>query len=114
MTPIQPAATSQARLVADLEAALQQLIIEHRKLLKMIENQQAAMKVLDLKAMDQATQQQEASRLRIATTEHKRRSSVLALARSLRLAGEPKTPRRIKTKASMTMTPVSVISIEPA
>ena len=53
--------------IADLEALLQQMVVEHGKLLKNIEVQQAAMKVLDLKAMDEATNLQDAVRLMIAS-----------------------------------------------
>ena len=43
MNPVVPPAL---RLITDLEAVLQQLIIEHRKLLKHLEAQQTAMKSL--------------------------------------------------------------------
>jgi hypothetical protein len=85
-----PPAGANIRQLVDLEAILQQLVIEHRKLLKHIDAQQAAMKSLNLRAMDEATNLQEASRLRIATMEHKRRSLTLQIAKLLRLNGEPK------------------------
>jgi hypothetical protein len=78
------------RQIADLESVLQQLVIEHRKLLKHIDSQQAAMKTLNLRAMDESTNQQEAARLRIATMEHKRRTLTIQIARLLRISGEPK------------------------
>jgi hypothetical protein len=79
--------------IADLEALLQQMVVEHGKLLKNIEVQQAAMKVLNLKAMDEATNLQEAGRLRIAGLEQKRRMAVIQISRALRLAGEPRIPQ---------------------
>lgn len=88
-----PATPATMKLVADLEAILQQLILEHKKLFKHLESQQAAMKSLNLKAMDDATQQLEAARLRIATSEHRRRSLVLQIAKAHRLQGEPKIPQ---------------------
>ncbi len=81
------------RQISDLESILQQLIIEHQKLLKHIDAQQAAMKVLNLRGMDEATNQQEASRLRIATFEYKRRSLTLQIAKMMRVPGEPKIPQ---------------------
>ena len=62
-----------------LEMVLQQLIVEHRKLLGHLEAQQAAMKAMDLDAMDAAANLQEASRLRIAGLEVKRRELVQQL-----------------------------------
>ena len=59
-----------SRLIFDLESILQQLIVEHRKLLKHLEVHQNAMKTMALDAMDQAANLQEASRLRIATLEN--------------------------------------------
>ena len=46
-----------SRQLSELEALLQQLIAEHRKLLKYVDAHQAAMRVMDLKAMDAAAQQ---------------------------------------------------------
>lgn len=92
MTPAAPH-PSHVRPVADLEAALQQLVIEHRKLLKHIDAQQLAMRTLNLRAMDEATNQQEAARLRIATLEQKRRTLTLQIAKLLRLPSEPKIPQ---------------------
>src|SRR5437763_131822 len=94
MTPAAaPNTTAHVRQITDLESVLQQLILEHRKLLKHVDAQQAAMKTLNLRAMDEATNQQEASRLRIATLEHKRRTLTLQIAKLMRLSGEPKIPQ---------------------
>ena len=73
-----------SRLVFDLESILQQLIVEHRKLLKHVDAHQAAMKTMALDAMDQAANQQEASRLRIVTMENTRRTIVAQLAQQNR------------------------------
>lgn len=73
------------RQLAELELALQQLITEHRKLLGFVDAQQAAMRVLDLVAMDVAVNGQEACRLRIATIETKRRGIVAVLTRGVKV-----------------------------
>ena len=74
------------RQLSDLETTLQQLIAEHRKLLVSMDAQQAAMRVMDLAAMDVAQNAQEASRLRIATLETKRRTIVSLLTRGVKVA----------------------------
>ena len=81
------------RQPSELEPLLQQLVVEHRKLLKFVDAHQAAMRVMDLKAMDAAAGQQEACRLRIATAENKRRMLATLLARQVNLAGEPTISR---------------------
>jgi hypothetical protein len=73
------------RQLPELESILQQLLNEHVKLLRHLENQQLAMKAFDLKAMDEAARQQEASRLRIASLETRRRGMVLQIARLLKV-----------------------------
>jgi hypothetical protein len=82
-----------SRQLSELEALLQQLIAEHRKLVKHVDAHQAAMRAMDLKAMDAAAGQQEAARLRIATTETKRRMLAIVLARQAGLQGEPTLSR---------------------
>jgi FlgN protein len=82
-----------SRLIFDLESILQQLIVEHRKLLKHVDAHQAAMKTMALDAMDQAANQQEASRLRIVTMESTRRTIVAQLAQQHRISGEITIPR---------------------
>ncbi len=75
------------RQLSELELALQQLINEHRKLLGFVEQQQAAMRAMDLAAMDVAVNAQEACRLRITTLETKRRATVLLLTRGVKTNG---------------------------
>lgn len=82
-----------SRQLSELEALLQQLIAEHRKLVAYVDAHQAAMRVMNLKAMDAAAQQQEASRLRIATAENKRRALAAALARQVGMQGDPTVAR---------------------
>lgn len=82
-----------SRQLSELEALLQQLIAEHRKLLKYVDAHQAAMRVMDLKAMDAAAGQQEACRLRIATVENKRRMLAVVLAKQVGLQGDPTVTR---------------------
>jgi hypothetical protein len=74
-----------SRYAPELEALLQSLVAEHRKLLGYVEAQQAAMRKFDLAAMDAARNQQEACRLRVATIENKRRALVAAMARFLKV-----------------------------
>src|SRR2546428_4110819 len=83
------------RLLPELENVLQALVAEHRRLLAHVETQQAAMKAFDLKALDQARNQQEASRLRAATLETKRRSIVLLIAKALRVEAQGLTITRL-------------------
>ena len=68
--------------VSELEAILNEQIAEHQRLLKHLQSQQTAMKLFDLKAMDAATNGQEASRLRIMMLETKCRNLVLQVARA--------------------------------
>ena len=77
-----------SNILFNLESILQQLIVEHRKLVRHVEAYQNAMKKIDLDAMDQAARQQEASRLRIGALETQRRAVVVQLAKQYRLAGE--------------------------
>jgi hypothetical protein len=81
-----------SRPISDLEAILAQLTDEHRKLLGHAERQQAAMRTLDLKAMDDAARLTEAARLRIAALETKRRNLIVAIARSHRMTQIPTLP----------------------
>jgi chromosome segregation ATPase len=71
--------------LSELENLLRQLVGEHDKLLKQLEAQQAAMKKLDLKAMAEVCDQQEAVRMRIAALETRRRLLVQQLAAALRI-----------------------------
>src|SRR5262249_7225172 len=61
------------------------LIVEHEKLLHQIEAHHAAMKRLDLKAMEQAGHAQEDTRTRIATLETRRKLLVAQAAAAARL-----------------------------
>jgi hypothetical protein len=74
-----------SRLVSDLEAALGGLVAEHRKLLEQVRAHEAALRAFDLKGMEMAAAQQEATRLRITTWENRRRAVVSQLAKALRL-----------------------------
>src|SRR6267142_5877592 len=73
--------------VAQLQLVLQQLIAEHEKLLVQLSNQQSAMKKLDLPAIDQLTGLQDATRMRIAALDGKRKTLVNQLAGMLKLTG---------------------------
>ena len=82
-------------MLPDLENLLQLLVTEHRRLLVHLEAQQAAMKAFDLKALDDARNQQEASRLRVAALESKRRALVVQIARQMRVDAHGLTITRL-------------------
>src|SRR4051812_6128843 len=73
------------REVTQLQVILQQLIAEHEKLLAHLASQQVAMKKLDLPAIDQLTGLADASRMRIAALDVKRKTLVNQLAAMLKL-----------------------------
>jgi len=75
-----------SRLVSDLEAVLQGLIAEHRTLLDQARSHEAALRTFDLKAMDALAAKQEATRLRIAAWESRRKAVLAQLARTMRVA----------------------------
>jgi hypothetical protein len=75
-------------LISELDQILRQLVGEHERMLKLVDAHYAAMKVLNLDAMDDAAAHQEAARLRIATLENRRRNVVGQLARLHKLDGE--------------------------
>jgi hypothetical protein len=75
-----------SRLVLDLENVLQLLIEEHKRMLAHVAAQQTAMKALQLEAMQEAAQRQEASRLRIASLETRRKTLVIQIAKASRLS----------------------------
>jgi hypothetical protein len=86
--PVSPA----LKPVVDLETVLQELLVEHHKLIKHLESQQAAMQAMKIKEMDAARQQQELSRTRIIALENRRRTQVMQIARINQLQTEPKIP----------------------
>lgn len=79
-----------SKLVADIEAILQQQVIEHRKMLAMVEKHQEAMKKFDLRVMEDVGHLTESCRMRITTLEYKRKTLTLQLAKSLKIAGDLK------------------------
>ena len=95
--PAQPSnaavtAAAGAKLIAELEELLVHLTVEHRKLVGQVDAHAAAMRDLDLKAMDKTRRQQEACRSRVNALEGRRRHVVRQLARLHGLPGEPKVP----------------------
>ena len=78
-----------SRLVSELEIILQNLLIEHRKLLGLVETQEAAIRAMDLKGMDTCASQQEAARLRVSALDNQRRSVIAQLARTMRIDPGP-------------------------
>jgi hypothetical protein len=81
-----------SRQVFELETLLAQLIDEHKKLLGHLDKQQAAMRAFDLKTMDEVVRLAEATRLRIAGMEGKRRALITAIARAHRMSQMPTLP----------------------
>jgi hypothetical protein len=79
--------------INDLQFILQQLVAEHEKLLRLLEEQQRALRVLDARRVQELSAQQEASRLRIAGLENRRRLTLQQLCVASRLAGEPTITR---------------------
>jgi len=73
------------RQLAELESVLTMLVAEHRKLLTFTDAQQAAMRSVDLTALDAAVNGQEACRLRITTLEVRRRGLAVQLAKGQRV-----------------------------
>ena len=78
-----------SRQLLEIESILTQLVAEHRRLLAQVEAQQLAMRALKLDAIEQATHQQESTRLRITTLETKRRTLAVQIARAMRINEEP-------------------------
>jgi len=77
-----------SRQISELEAILRQLIQEHTRLLAQATRHSTAMQAFDLRAMDDAGREQEASRLRIALIEQRRRAIVIQIAKAMNLPGE--------------------------
>lgn len=77
-----------SRPLADLEAVLEGLVCEHRKLLTQVKSHEAAVRAFDLGAMDALARQQEATRQRIVNWEARRRVVIAQLVRSARLRPE--------------------------
>lgn len=87
------------RQLADLETILQHLVTEHEKLLRQLDEQQLAMKKLDLKALEQISKLQEATRLRIASLETRRRATVSQLSLALKIHGPATLSKVIEASA---------------
>ena len=79
--------------ISQLQLLLQQLIIEHDKLLTHLSAQQIAMKKMDLSAIDKLTGLQDATRMRIAALDSKRKTLVNQLALILKIQGTPTLTR---------------------
>ena len=73
------------RQLAELESVLTMLVAEHRRLLTFTDAQQAAMRSVDLGALDAAVNGQEACRLRITTLDVRRRGLVVQLTKGQRV-----------------------------
>ena len=77
-----------SRQISELEAVLRQLIQEHRRLLAHATAYGASMQAFDLRGMDDAGREQEASRLRITMLDQRRRSIVQQIGKALNIPGE--------------------------
>jgi hypothetical protein len=80
-----------SRLVADLETVLQNLLVEHRKLLLLVEQHESAIRAMDVKGMDACASQHEAARLRVAALNNQRLSVVQQLIRTMRIDIAPES-----------------------
>ncbi len=81
------------REVTQLQVILQQLIAEHGKLLEHLSAQQAAMKKMDMAALEQLAGHADGTRMRIVALDGKRRTLVQLLATALKISGVPKLSR---------------------
>ncbi len=79
--------------IVDLENILSELLVEHHKLIKHLDAQQSAMEQLQVRQMEVARAQQEASRSRVIALENRRRMQVQQIARINQLQTEPKIPQ---------------------
>jgi hypothetical protein len=73
------------RQLAELESVLTMLVAEHRRLLTFTDAQQAAMRFVDLGALDAAVNGQETCRLRITTLDVRRRGLAVQLSKGQRV-----------------------------
>ena len=73
-----------SRNCPELENVLKSLLAEHRKLLAHVEAHHAAMKAMDLEAMEAARSRQEAGRMRITALENHRRTLMQQMAAAAR------------------------------
>lgn len=78
-----------SRQIAELETLVQMLINEHEKLLAYLDAQRTAMKRLDARAMDEAANSAEATRLRIASLDTRRRTLATQLGLAMKVPGVP-------------------------
>ena len=68
-----------SRVVQEIETLLEALCGEYTRLIKLVDDQQIAMRKLDLATMEKNSRLQEASRLRMTSLENKRRAAVASL-----------------------------------
>jgi hypothetical protein len=88
------------RQLAELETILQHLVTEHEKLVHQLDEQQSAMKKLDLRALEEISKLQEATRLRIASLEARRRATVSQLSPALKIQGPATLSKVIEASAA--------------
>jgi hypothetical protein len=77
-----------SRQLTEIQGIVGQLIVEHQKLLAQMETAHIAMKATDLNAMDAILNQQEATRLRIAGFESRRKALALQVGQSFKISGD--------------------------
>ena len=78
-----------SRQLDDLEVMLKQLIVEHEKLLRLMDLQHDAVRGLRIKSMEDLGSQHEACRMRISGMESRRQALVQQICASARLTGKP-------------------------
>lgn len=83
--------------INDLQFILQQLVAEHEKLLSLLDEQYRWLRALDASRVQELSAKQEASRLRIAGLESRRRVIMQQLCLASRLIGEPTIARLAAT-----------------
>jgi flagellar FlgN protein len=82
-----------SRQLSELKSILEQLIAEQAKLLALLEAQYAAMKKIDVKSILELAHDQESTRLRMVSLEHRRRNLVRAIATSAKINEDPSITR---------------------
>jgi hypothetical protein len=75
------------KAIHELETLLKALVAEHEKLLRLLENQQQAVRKLDTRRIEELAAAQESARMRISTLEMRRRQLVQQIGQAARLPG---------------------------
>ncbi len=82
-----------SRQLSDLQSVLQLLVAEHERMLKLMDEQQLAVKKLDVKRIEELAVLQENTRLRISGMDSRRRLLMQQISAAARLDGSPTIAR---------------------